>query len=247
MNWRIPEQIPLPKDFKGFDPSSQILPSEFHSYERHLPHWRLPGACYLITFRLNDSIPAPVLQTMRDELKAWKQRLLEAASKNEGRLPAEEHAAWTNFQRGHLRKLESILNEGHGECLLRDEYHRGLVATVLHHFEGQRCEMMAFVIMPNHVHALCRPLPGHDLEKLTGSWKRYSSQSLNRGARRQGRVWQQETFDRIIRDGDHFRQAIRYIAKNPVRSRLEPNEATVWFNKAIMEANDWASAESQNP
>lgn len=241
MTWRIPSQIPLPKDFQGFDPRSSTPQAEFHCYERHLPHWRLPGTCYLITFRLNDSIPADVLQEMRDQLTGWKHRLLEAAAKHGGRLPVEEHLAWEEFQRGHLLKLESLLDEGHGECLLRDENYRDLVSATLHHFEGQRCEMMAFVIMPNHVHALCRPLAEHDLEKLTGSWKRHSSEALNRATRRRGRVWQQETFDRIIRDAAHFGQAVRYIAKNPIQAKLQPAEATVWFNEAILKANDWTS------
>jgi putative transposase len=241
MTWRIPAHIPLPEGFQGFDPSSRTPQIEFHSYERHLPHWRMLGACYLTTFRLNDSLPADFLQEMQDQLKMWKQRLLEAAAKHEGRLPAEEQSAWIEFQRGHLLKLESLLDEGHGECLLRNEGHRQLVEDTLHHFEGRRCELMAFVIMPNHVHALCRPLTGQDVEKLTGSWKRHSSESLNRMTRRRGRLWQQETFDRIIRDADHFRQAIRYIAKNPVQAKLQPEEATVWFNEAIMKANGWTS------
>jgi putative transposase len=241
MSWRIPVHIPLPEGFQGFDPRSRVPQVEFNSYERHLPHWRMPGACYLTTFRLNDSLPADILQEMRDQLKAWKRRLLEASAKHGSRLPVEEHAAWVEFQRGHLLKVESLLDEGRGECLLRHEGHRHLVEVTLHHLEGQRFEMMAFAIMPNHVHALCRPVREQDLEKLTASWKRHSSESLNRRTGRRGRVWQQETFDRIIRDGDHFRQAVRYIAKNPVQARLQSEEATVWFNPAIMEANGWMS------
>lgn len=241
MTWRIPAHIPLPEDFQGFDPHSLTPQNEFRSYERHLPHWRKPGASYLTTFRLNDSIPAAILQEMRDELKGWKHRLLETAAKHQGQLPADEHSAWAEFQRGHLLKLESLLDDGHGECLLRDPDHRHLVELTLHHFHGRRYEMLAFVIMPNHVHALCRPFTGQIVEKLTGSWKRHSSETLNRMTRRRGRVWQQETFDRIIRDADHFHQAVRYIAKNPVQAKLQPEEATVWFNEAIMKANDWTS------
>lgn len=241
MTWRIPSQIPLPKDFRGFDLRSSAPQAEFHSYERHLPHWRVPGACYLTTFRLNDSIPADILKEMRAQMKVWKRRLLEAAAKHGGQLPDEERLAWEEFQRGHLLKLDSLLDEGRGECLLRKESHRRIVGAAMHHFEGARFEMMAFVIMPNHVHVLCRPLAGQDLEMLAGSWKRHSSEALNRVTGKRGRVWQQETFDRIIRDADHFRQAVRYIAKNPIQARLRPEEATVWFNDAIMDTNGWTS------
>lgn len=239
MSWRVPSQIPLPENFQGFDPRTRIPLPDFHHYQRHLPHWRLPGVCYLTTFRLNDSIPRHVLGAMKAEMKHWKQRLLEVASLHEGRVPEEEQQAWAQFQRNHLRKLESLLDEGRGACLLRSELYRRRVEEALHHFEGQRCQMLAFTLMPNHVHVLCRLLAGHALEEITGSWKRYSSAAINGLRDMSGKLWQQETFDRIIRDADHFQQAVRYIAKNPLQAKLRHDEATVWFNDTIMKANGW--------
>ena len=239
MSWRIPVEIPLPENFKGFDPQSTMPLPEFTAYERNLPHWRLPGACYVSTFRLNDSIPMETVRAMRKEMQTWKLRMAKAAADNQGRLPPAELADWDEFQRRRLRKLESLLDEGHGKCLLRDERHRGIVGAALHHFEGARCEMLAFAIMPNHAHTLCRPLHGHDLENLTGSWKRHSAERINRLTSERGALWQAESFDRIIRDAAHYRQAVRYIAKNPSIARLRADEATVWFCHTICEANHW--------
>lgn len=238
-DWIVPREIPLPLDFVGFDPRSERPDPRFHSYERHLPHWRVEGACYLILFRLNDSLPEAVVEEMRQEAEQWQVRLKRAATAGDGHLPPEEAAAWQEFQRVQLLKLETVLDEGHGECWLRQPPCRNVVATALHHFEGSRCELLSYAIMPNHVHVLLRPLGTQTLEELVGSWKWFTADRLNRDLRREGAVWQQETFDRIIRDGEHYAQAVRYIAKNPLKARLLKTEATVWFCEAIREANEW--------
>jgi putative transposase len=237
MPWFVPALVPLPSDFVGYDPSLPLPPENFSSYERHLPHWRVPGACYFITFRLTDSIPASVLEAIKHEAEDWQRRLARASLKNHGVPPPDELAAWHEFQRSRARKLEATLDEGHGECLLCDASHRQMVADALHHFEGTRCEMLAFTVMPNHVHVLCRPLGGHALEDLCGSWKWFTAQKIQRHLGRQGGLWQEESFDRVIRDGGHYANTVRYIARNPQAANLRENEATVWLCQAIQDAN----------
>ncbi|HCN75590.1 MAG TPA: hypothetical protein DIT13_00170 [Verrucomicrobiales bacterium] len=236
MAWLIPAHIPLPEDFVGFDPESSLT-KDFEAYERHLPHWRVPGCCYVLTFRLADSIPVAVMVEMQAEAEAWQKRLAEAAQRHGGKLPPEELAAWQEFQQVRMRKLESLLDEGRGECLLRHPEHQQPLVEALHHFEGSRCEMLAYAIMPNHVHVLCRPLGEHALESLTRSWKRHSSDRIHRRLGRSGSLWQEESFDRIIRDAAHYQQAVRYIAKNPLRAGLVPPEAVVWLHPRIVAAN----------
>jgi putative transposase len=237
--WRIPTSIPLPADFKGFEPQYTIGLIDFRCYERHLPHWQLPGACYFTTFRLNDSLPAHVMQDFRQEKLDWEQRLALATKTHNDTLPNEEHAAYAEYQRRHLTKLEAIVDEGHGECLLRDASLRSIVEETLNHFEGTRCEMFAHAIMPNHVHVLCRPIGGYDIEKLAGSWKRHSADRIHRQLGRSGSLWQQESFGRIIRDGAHFARVVRYIGNNPAKAKLSEGEACVWYSDAIRAANDW--------
>ena len=65
--WRVPESIPLPEDFAGFDPCSCRADESFFSYERNLPHWRVERACYFTTFRLRDSLPKVIVEKMRRE------------------------------------------------------------------------------------------------------------------------------------------------------------------------------------
>ena len=237
MPWYVPTVIPLPDNFVGFDPASTLPAEGFTAYERHLPHWRLPGACYFTTFRLRDSIPQAMIKEMKREQEQWHKRLAQAAAGTDGRLSPEEAAAWLEFQRTRLRKLEATLDEGHGECILRDPEYRHVVTNALHHFEGQRCEMLAYAVMPNHVHALCRPLAGHCLEAVCGSWKWFTAQEIQKALHRTGPLWQEENFDRLIRDAEHYQTTVRYIAKNPIKAHIGENEATVWFCKVIESAN----------
>ncbi|MBX7209687.1 MAG: transposase [Verrucomicrobiaceae bacterium] len=235
----------MPDDFIGFDPTSSLPAEGFTAYDRHLPHWRLPGACYFTTFRLRDSIPHAILKEMKQEKEQWEKRLAQAAAAANGRLRPDEIAAWQEFQRARLRKLESKLDEGHGECLLRDPAHRRIVTGALHHFVGQRCKMLAYAVMPNHVHVLCRPIEGHWLEDLCGSWKWFTAQEIQKALCRTGPLWQEENFDRLIRDAGHYRTTVRYIAKNPMKARLGEDEAAVWFCEGIRNANTNARTGSE--
>jgi len=239
MSWLLPKNISLPHDFRGFDPITSLSQEGFSYYERHLPHWRLEGACYLVTFRLDDSLPKTVELEMRREAEMWRKRLNQVLAANHGQLPEEEIAAWNKFQQVQQRKLDRLLDDGHGKCLLAEPSHRQIIETALHHFEGRRCEMLAFTIMPNHVHVLCRPLGKHRLENLCGSWKWFTTRSIQHELRRSGGLWQKENFDRIIRDADHYATAVRYIAKNPIKAGLSTDKASVWFCETIRNANGW--------
>jgi len=236
MLWFVPAQVPLPSHFLGFDPDSPLT-QDFCVYQRHLPHWRVPGRCYFITFRARDSIPLPVMQQMKAEAREWQSRLAQAASETNGQLPPNELAAWREFQNVQMRKLEHLLDESHGECLLRRPEYRQFLVDALHHFEGIRTEMLAYAIMPNHVHVVCRPLDGYTPESLARAWKRHSAACLHQALRRSGSFWQEESFDRIIRDAGHYAQTVRYLAKNPLQARLGENEATVWLHPEILAAN----------
>jgi REP element-mobilizing transposase RayT len=80
--------------------------------------------------------------------------------------------------------------------------------------------------MPDHVHCLIQPLSkaggSRDLEELIHSIKSYSSHSVNKSRRRTGPVWQDERYDRWLRDEDEFAEKWQYIADNPVKAGLAP-------------------------
>ena len=96
-----------------------------------------------------------------------------------------------------------------------DGSERDLVAGAIRKFDGHRYELAAYVVMDDHVHALITPLANYELESILHSWKSFTAHQMQRGKRRFGRVWQDEYFDRIIRDDKELVQKCDYIIANP--------------------------------
>ena len=106
---------------------------------------------------------------------------------------------------------------------------RGLVAAEIRSRQGQYYELHAYVIMDDHAHVLVEPTGGHALEKIVHSWKSFTAHNLQRQAGRSRRIWQDEYFDRIVRDEKEFAEKFDYILSNPWKRWPELVEyAWVW-------------------
>jgi REP element-mobilizing transposase RayT len=94
-----------------------------------------------------------------------------------------------------------------------------LMVDALHYHAGSLAhfDLHHYVVMPSHVHILITPrVP---VSKLTQSLKRYTAREANRLLRLTGRpFWQEESYDRIVRNGEEFRRIAGYIEANPVRA-----------------------------
>jgi putative transposase len=190
-------------------------------YHRHLPHWRQDGAAYFVTFRLADALPQVKLR----ELAAWRS--------NWERLhpPPRSNATNQQLSREVVRRVERWLDQGMGSCLLRNAANATVVAETLRHFDGDRYQLASYVVMPNHVHLLVRPLSvsQYTLEDILQSWKQFSAKRINRLLGKTGPVWQEESFDSIVRDEEHLYHCIQYIGANAVRAGLAPDVCPRWI------------------
>jgi REP element-mobilizing transposase RayT len=99
--------------------------------------------------------------------------------------------------------------------LVPDE--RSLVVAAIRHFQGQRYEVPAYVVMDDHVHVLVLPFQEFPLHSVIHSWKSFSSKRLVTEWSRRAPVWQHEYFDRIVRDEAEFMQKANYIGGNPLK------------------------------
>lgn len=216
----------IPEDFQCFN-----WRGDFWNYERNLPHWRQPDVTYFITFRLNDSLPREIVEEAKREKDAWDRRLVQPVAPDE--LLQEEFAAW---QRRTWRKIEAVMDECHGSCILRQPDIRQIVADALLFFEGQRSSMHGFVIMPNHVHLAVRAVGGYQIEEVLKSWKGFTSREINKRLGQNGQQWQEDSWNRIIRDEAHWMKVMRYIADNPTQANLREGEFTTWLAaRAVVE------------
>ena len=85
--------------------------------------------------------------------------------------------------------------------------------------EKHDLEILAFCLMSNHVHLVVRP---QREESLAGTLKpvdlRYA-QHVNWTQHLSGRLWQGRYFSCAL-DDEHYRAAVRYVERNPVRAGL---------------------------
>src|SRR6266480_3402214 len=205
--------------FRGLDPQQPIVQKR-----GHLPHWEQPGATYFVTFRLADSLPADVLAQWRDERAAW--------------LKLHPQPWDWKTAREYMRKFEEErehwLDQGHGSCLLREPQAAAIVAESLDHFDRQRYLIDSYVVMPNHVHVLFKPLGEHSPVDILHSWKSFTANALNREMNRAGALWMHESFDTIVRDAEHLRACREYIAQNPGKARLSEGSFVLTRRDALV-------------
>jgi REP element-mobilizing transposase RayT len=77
----------------------------------------------------------------------------------------------------------------------------------------------SIVVMPNHVHILMTPRT--NVSTIIRSLKRFTARQANRMLGLTGtRFWQDESYDRLVRDDEEFARIARYIEMNPVRAGL---------------------------
>ncbi len=185
-----------------------------------LPHWEKDGATYFITFRLADSLPKSVLDRIESERRA----IVTTANQLHRNLSADE---LRKIQQLSTPIIEQYLDSGAGACHLRNPIIAQDLANTLCHFEEKRYRLLAWCIMPNHVHVVARLFPGQSLAAVVHSWKSFSAKRANRILGLHGTFWQREYYDHLIRSEEEFERAVRYVAENPAKAKLK-NWPWVW-------------------
>ena len=162
----------------------------------YLSHIDTRSEAQMVTFRLTDALPSHVIAKIKQE----RDRL----PKNDPRCASADR--W--------------LDVGHGECILEDTDNAQIVRDVLLRDAGRLYTLMAWVIMPNHVHAILKPFDEEPLWAIVQTWKSVTSHRIQRRRGGLGRLWQRSYFDRAIRDTRHLAQSVLYIERNPVKAGL---------------------------
>jgi putative DNA methylase len=129
-------------------------------------------------------------------------------------------------------RVEKYVDRGFGQCWLTRPAIAGIVQNALLHLGNEKYRLIAWVIMPNHIHFLIRPAENHKLEKIIHSLKSFTAQQANKLLNRRGKFWQEEYFDRYIRNYEHFEKTINYIEMNPVKAGLCAKPADWKFSSA---------------
>ncbi|MBM4293802.1 MAG: transposase [Deltaproteobacteria bacterium] len=105
------------------------------------------------------------------------------------------------------------------------EEERIMVLDAIKHFHNIRYLVIVSVVMQDHVHLLLKPSISESkvdfpLSKILQSIKGFSALQINKSRNTKGALWQEESYDRIVRDYDEYLDKWNYIRSNPVKAEL---------------------------
>src|SRR5579884_1638141 len=190
------KQVVAEKREWNHQPSAEEKKQGFRGWysRNYLPHFDAPGVRQFITYRLADSIPAEKFHEWAEAMKL-------------------------EDEREKFRRMELMLDRALGKCALRKPSIARMVQENLWFYDGKIYRLLAWVIMPNHVHVLAEMWK--PLRVVLGNWKSYTASEGNEMTGKAGKpFWQSDYFDRYIRNDEHYRKVVRYIENNPVKAGL---------------------------
>jgi putative transposase len=178
----------------------------------YLPHYDNSDVYQSLTFRLADSLSQKVLRVLEEDLSTLGEDDLDIKRR---------------------KLIDQYLDVGYGCCALNNQHMAKVMKESLIRFDNERYQLIAWCIMPNHVHVLIKPKVS--LTKIIQSWRSYTgkwafqnNEEFDLGlALDAKRFWMRDYWDRYIRSEKHYYTAIDYIHQNPVKAGL-CQEAKKW-------------------
>ncbi len=139
-------------------PTKPIRPKPGWHSRGYLPHFDRPDLHQVITYRLADSLPPNAIANLKAKLTE-----------------VDDEEARQELR----RRIEHLIDAGHGSCLLRLPECARIVEDAFFHGDGERYRLLAWVVMPNHVHVCIEPMPGWAVSRIVQSWKSFSGRRIN--------------------------------------------------------------------
>jgi REP element-mobilizing transposase RayT len=96
----------------------------------------------------------------------------------------------------------------------------------------ERAMVLAFCVMPEHMHLFLAPRQPFTLPQVMQSIKGYSSRLINLDRGSSGPLWQPRYYDRIIRGERQLRETIDYIEQNPMKEGLSEDPPSYPYSSA---------------
>lgn len=212
-------------------------------FRRKLPHIQIKGMTFFITFRLYKSLPNEIIKALKQE---FRKKLLRLRKKQS---PAE--TIRQEYDR-HFEKFDMHLDQyQESPKYLKNEIIASMTAETMMYWNLKKYDLIAYSIMPNHVHMV---IEVNDtvgqvnnlsniytglLSPILFSIKRYTARQANIILNREGKFWQHESYDHIVRNETELNNTIRYILMNPVKAGLASNWREWQWNYCKFEISDF--------
>jgi REP element-mobilizing transposase RayT len=196
---------------------------------RRLPHLDVAGGTYFVTAALAGSAPAQG-QARRRAGAARAASLPQAAT-------PRTRVALPTWIKGRHEEWERTLDlRPTVKWLARADLAHLVVEAILHG-NGSQYQLLAYVVMPSHMHIVFQPADPENNSSITSerashqrvrtprqrimhSIRSFSGRACNRLLGRTGTFWQHECYDRWLRDDEDIDGAVEYVIQNPVAAGL---------------------------
>lgn len=214
------------------------------SYRHILPHFQQPGQAYFVTWNLKDAIPPKALARYTQKLEMLRNEItrlktastdkmgFETSSLDKMRLEtASPHTVspieklkqeYYLVRKKYIKAYDDLLDVARKPARdLSNPENLNIMIESLQFWEGTKLSNSAFTVMPNHVHWVFQLFEKDEkgqpvyLQDILHSVKRFSSNRINKVEKREGTLWQKESFDTTIRDEKHLYYANKIHSQQP--------------------------------
>ena len=198
-------------------------------YKRNLPHYQPEGSTFFVTTRLAGTIPRHIFESIKHKYE------LEIDKIGSLNFTKNRWSKYKDIQLNQFIDYEKYLDS----CdltrkWLADDRIAEIASNALHFRDGKEFELIAYTIMPNHIHAVLKPNVNRFAESINSSankdkyvltkilqnYKKFTARMSNKILNRTGQFWQHESYDHVIRDNEELNRTIKYVLHNPVKAGL---------------------------
>jgi putative transposase len=118
---------------------------------------------------------------------------------------------------------------------------RDIVLKCCQHDHETKYKLHVAVVMPDHVHLVLTPLTDAHrsrvvpMPEIMKAIKSSAAHLINRQSGHSETIWQEESFDRVLRSSEKLDEKIAYILNNPVRRGLVGDWRQyrwIWYQEA---------------
>ena len=194
-------------------PLNVLLPAFFT--RRRRKHDYPGGGTFVIGCRLQGSITRPAAKRVQAVVEEYGTDIppdVYWAATAEERIGFRQ-AATGEYDR---RALNGPFHLHHNAAV------RKCVEEAIHYREGTHWEVIAYTLMPNHIHLVVRHThPTWHMGKVLQHFKRHTARACNKILGVIGQpFWQEESYDALVKSQSGLRSHVRYVLLNPVKAWL---------------------------
>jgi REP element-mobilizing transposase RayT len=186
-----------------------------------------------VVYRLVGSLPREVIERMRFEREREEKRISSITDQKLRKFEKLDHRLKV------FKEFDASLDgSSTGPRWLSVPVVSEIVAEAIRYRDGKAYDLLAFSIMPNHVHQICivgrpvwspydhssfneqSPSSPYILTRIMENLKWYTALKCNQQLGRSGAFWQHESYDHVVRDDRELIKTVQYVLNNPVKAGL---------------------------